>query len=74
VVALAEGGTADIVLDGVTGALVSHQDVGSISTGLERALALSDPEACVKQAASFSGTVFEARVRAWVADAEQGRL
>ncbi len=74
VVALAEGGTADTVVDGVTGALVERQDVEPFAKGLQRALELDDPAACVGQAASFSRAAFEDRVRAWVDDAEQGRL
>jgi glycosyltransferase involved in cell wall biosynthesis len=74
VVALAQGGTADIVVDGETGALVEDQDVDLIAKGLQRALDIDDPAACVRQAASFSPAAFEARIRAWVADAEQGRI
>ena len=73
VVALAEGGTADIVVDGSTGALVAGQDVESLATGLQRALELDDPAACVRRAASFSREAFDARVLAWVDDAEHGR-
>ena len=69
VVALAEGGTADTVVDGVTGALVESQDVGSFAQGLDRVLALDGAQAaCTAQAASFSSSAFERRVRAWVDD------
>lgn len=74
VVALAQGGTADTVVDGVTGALVEAQEVGGFAEGLQRALTLDDPAACVEQAASFSSSAFETRVESWVADAEQGRF
>lgn len=74
VVALAHGGTADTVVDGETGALVERQDVDLFAKGLQRALDLDDPEACVRQASSFSPAAFEARIRTWVGDAEQGRL
>ena len=73
VVALAEGGTADTVVDGVTGALVDSQDVDSFAKGLERALEIESPQACVANAELFSLARFEARVRSWVDDAEQGR-
>lgn len=73
VVALAEGGTADTVLDGRTGALVGSQDVDSFAKGLERALEGADPAACVANAETFSLARFEARVRSWVDDASQGR-
>ena len=69
VVALAEGGTADTVVDGGTGALVDGQDVDSFAKGLERALEINDPQACVANAEAFSLAKFEARVRSWVADA-----
>ncbi len=72
VVALAEGGTADIVLDGITGALVDRQDVGSLAQGLERTLELSDASACVQRAMSFSLTTFSTRIRAWVDDLFEG--
>lgn len=73
VVALAEGGTADTVIDGVTGALVERQAVGDLAYGLARTLDLDATEACVANAASFSVDVFEDRVRAWVADARADR-
>jgi glycosyltransferase involved in cell wall biosynthesis len=74
VVALAEGGTVDTVVDGVTGALVGVQDVDAFAKGLERALDLGDATACVRHAASFSTSAFDRRVRAWVDDALHGRL
>jgi glycosyltransferase involved in cell wall biosynthesis len=72
VVALAEGGTADTVVDGRTGALVEAQEVDAFARGLRRVLQLADPGACVEKAAAFSAEVFRAKVRAWVSDAEQG--
>ena len=69
VVALAEGGTADTVVDGGTGALVDSQDVESFAKGLERALELNAPQACVANAEAFSVARFDARVRSWVEDA-----
>ncbi|MGI8806662.1 MAG: glycosyltransferase [Acidimicrobiales bacterium] len=73
VVALAEGGAADTVVDGLTGALVDGQDADSFAKGLERALDVDDRRACVANAEAFSLARFEARVRAWVDDAQQGR-
>ncbi len=71
VVALAHGGTADTVVDGVTGALVERQEVASFAEGLDRALALDGTRAaCTAQAASFSSSAFEGRVRAWVDDCQ----
>ena len=74
VVALAEGGTADTVVDGVTGVLVDAQEVDAFAKGVERALELDAGAACVTNAGRFSVARFEAQVRAWVADAEQGRF
>ena len=74
VVALDRGGTADIVVDGLTGALVAEQDVDGFAAGIERALSLDDAGACVRRAASFSRASFEAAVRAWVDDAEHGHM
>ncbi len=74
VVALAEGGTADTVVDGVTGALVEGQHVEDFAKGLLRALDIADGGACVRQAASFSTAAFADRVQAWVAEAREGRL
>jgi glycosyltransferase involved in cell wall biosynthesis len=73
VVALAEGGTADTVVDGVTGALVASQDVEAFSKGLQRALELDAGAACVANAEAFSVARFGERVLAWVADAQAGR-
>ena len=73
VVALSEGGTLDTVVDGATGALVGGQDVESFAKGLERALEIDAPQACVAHAAAFSRSRFEARVRAWVDEVENGR-
>ena len=74
VVALTEGGTADTVVDGVTGALVESQDAEVFGKGIARVLDLDDTAACVANAGAFSVARFAARVRAWVADAEAGRL
>ncbi len=74
VVALAEGGTVDTVVDGVTGALVQAQDVDSFAKGILQAMDLSDPRPCIARADEFSTSAFERRVRAWVDDAEYGRL
>jgi len=73
VVALAEGGTADTVVDGVTGATVEVQDADSFAEGLQRALALDAGDACLANAEAFSVSRFGAGIRAWVDDAEQGR-
>ena len=72
VVALADGGTADTVVDGVTGALVEGQGVEDFAKGLLRALETTAAGACVEKAASFSVAAFERRVQAWVADAMGG--
>lgn len=74
VVALAEGGTADTVVDGATGSLVDGQDTDGFAKGLQRALELDAGAACVANAEAFSAERFGERVRAWVTDAEQGRL
>lgn len=73
VVALSEGGTADTVVDGGTGVLVDSQDVDSFAKGLARALELDAARACVANAKAFSLARFQARVREWVDDAQQGR-
>ena len=69
VVALGDGGTADTVVDGVTGVLVGAQEVDAFAKGLERAVELDAGAACVTNAGRFSVARFEAQVRAWVADA-----
>lgn len=73
VVALAQGGTADTVIEGVTGALVDGQEVGGFAEGLERVLTMTAGGACVANAGSFALARFEARVAAWVEDAQAGR-
>lgn len=69
VVALAQGGTADTVVDGRTGALVAAQTTGLFAEGVERALATRNSAACVQNADLFSMKAFETRVRDWVNDA-----
>ncbi len=68
VVALAEGGTADTVVDGLTGTLVAHQDADGFAAGLQRALDLDASAACVAHAGAFSVARFGERVRGWVDD------
>ena len=73
VVALAEGGAADIVVDGTTGALVAGQDVDGFATGIERALGQNDAGACVQRAAAFSTSAFGAASPTHARTAAQGR-
>ena len=68
VVANAIGGTAETVVDGVTGALVDEWSSGELRQAVERAVnAASD--ACVARAADFATPVFERRIAEWVAQA-----
>ena len=71
VVASAVGGTAETVIDGVTGALVRDwDDAADLAGAVERA-ATAHRTACVARAREFDTAVFAERIRAWVA-AETG--
>jgi glycosyltransferase involved in cell wall biosynthesis len=75
VVALAEGGTADTVVDGVTGALVDSQDADALAKGILRVLDLEGAaRACVDHAARFSTARFASEVRTWLDDARRGQF
>jgi glycosyltransferase involved in cell wall biosynthesis len=66
VVAGAIGGTAETVVDGVTGALVHDWSAAALRTAVERASAVG-AAACAARAAEFDIPVFEDRLRQWVA-------
>ncbi|WP_337062285.1 glycosyltransferase [Kineococcus sp. G2] len=66
VVALARGGAAETVVDGVTGALVTEHHPAAYAEALERAEACS-PDACRERAAAFGLPRFRAQVTAWAA-------
>ena len=66
VVANAIGGTAETVVDGVTGVLVHDWTRGELASAVERAVA-SDSAACVARARAFDTSVFVERVTAGVA-------
>ncbi len=68
VVASAVGGTAETVIDGVTGALVHDWTGGGLRTAVERAIN-ADAAACVTRAKEFDTPVFFERITAWVAAA-----
>ncbi|QEV99023.1 glycosyltransferase family 4 protein [Microbacterium caowuchunii] len=66
VVASAAGGTAETVIDGVTGALVHEWTRAELKVAVEKAIS-ADPEACVTRAFEFDTPVFIDRVADWVA-------
>ncbi|MEZ3159098.1 glycosyltransferase [Microbacterium sp. BWT-B31] len=68
VVASAVGGTAETVIDGVTGALVHEWTRPELKLAIERA-AGAQADACVSRALEFDTAVFVDRIRAWVASA-----
>ncbi len=69
VVASAVGGTAETVVDGVTGALVADWwSSAELRSAVERA-AGSDAAACVARAFEFDTPVFAERIRTWHASA-----
>ena len=70
VVANAVGGTAESVVDGVTGVLVHEWAPDELKSAVERAVG-AQPEACVARAFEFDTAVFQARIADWVA-AETG--
>lgn len=66
VVASAVGGTAETVVDGVTGALV-HEWAGSeLALAVDRAVG-AQADACIARAYEFDTPVFVERIRGWVA-------
>lgn len=73
VVARAEGGTADTVVDGVTGTLVQGNSVEDFADGLLRTLNLTNSQRCIDNAARFSTNVFHRNIRNWTQDAQQSR-
>lgn len=66
VVANAVGGTAETVIDGVTGALVHEWSPRELKLAVERAVG-ADAEACVARAYEFDIPVFVGRITDWVA-------
>lgn len=68
VVANAIGGTAETVVDGVTGALVHEWTASELKAAVERAAA-TRPDACVARAFEFDTPVFVDRISRWVASA-----
>jgi len=72
VVASAVGGTAETVVDGVTGALVQDwADAAELRAAVERAGA-ADAAACTERAYEFDTAVFERRITAWVDSQTRG--
>lgn len=67
VVANAVGGSAESVVHGVTGALVTEWSTGALREAVAIAVATS-PQAGRARAAEFSDAVFADRIRSWVAE------
>ena len=65
VVASAVGGTAETVIDGVTGALVHDWSRGELKGAVEQAVG-ADADACVARAYQFDTPVFVDRITEWV--------
>lgn len=72
VIANAEGGAPESVVDGLTGVLVHDFEPATLRTAYETARAL-DPDACRARAAVFSGDAFRARLLDWHAGVMAGR-
>lgn len=68
VVASAIGGTAESVVDGVTGALVHEWTRAELKSAVERAVG-AEADACVARAFEFDTPVFVDRIGEWVASA-----
>ena len=66
VVASAVGGTAETVVDGVTGALVHEWTRSELAVAVDRAVRV-DAAACVARAHEFDTPVFVERITSWVA-------
>lgn len=78
VVASAVGGTAETVVDGVTGALVHEWSAAELRAAVDRAAGATRAD-CVARANEFDTPVFVKRMTAWVAghtgqDAAGGRV
>lgn len=67
VVAGRVGGTAESVIDGVTGALVDQWDASELAVAVERA-AQAEGAACVARAEQYDESAFVRRITAWVAE------
>jgi glycosyltransferase involved in cell wall biosynthesis len=65
VVALDRGGTAETVIDGETGALVSSFDPTELKMAVERAAQI-DPQRAKERALEFDIAEFELKMKAWV--------
>jgi len=66
VIASAIGGTAETVVDGVTGALVHEWTRSELALAVDRAAGV-DAAACVARAREFDTPVFVDRITAWIA-------
>lgn len=71
VVASAVGGTAETVVDGVTGALVTEWSAGELVEAVSRAAA-ADAAACVARAREFDTDTFVAAMHDWVSAHTEG--
>lgn len=67
VVANAIGGTAETVIDGITGALVREWSRDELAQAVERAVSAAS-DVCVARATEFDTSVFERRIAHWVAE------
>ncbi|WP_313477382.1 glycosyltransferase [Microbacterium sp.] len=67
VVANATGGTAETVVDGVTGALVQEWTRDELAAAVERAVE-ANADACVARAYEFDTPVFAERIASWVTE------
>lgn len=66
VVASAVGGTAETVVDGVTGALVHEWNHAELAEAVHRAIGTA-PQAAIDRAKEFDTSVFTKRITEWVA-------
>lgn len=66
VVASAVGGTAETVVDGVTGALVREWNHTELAEAVDRAIR-TEPQAAIDRAHEFDTAVFTRRITEWVA-------
>jgi glycosyltransferase involved in cell wall biosynthesis len=70
VIALAEGGVKETVLDGATGVFYDRPEPDALAAAVRACDALkADPEACARNAARFDVAQFEAGMRSAVAEA-----
>jgi glycosyltransferase involved in cell wall biosynthesis len=73
VIALAEGGARETVLDGITGTFFEQPDAGALADAVARFDAAAvDPQACRANAERFDGAHFRRGLTAVVADARAG--